>query len=76
MGDVLARVSPGGTGLPALRVHVPTAIPVPAESAALAVAAASAVPAGGGTIDYCLYRDGGSRSRLTAPEQLHSKRES
>jgi hypothetical protein len=33
-----------GTGLPTLFVHVPTAIPVPAEPAALAEAAALAAP--------------------------------
>jgi hypothetical protein len=40
--DVLAKISSDGTGLPVLCVHVPTAISVPAEPAALAEAAASA----------------------------------
>ena len=44
LGDVLAQVSSDGSGLPILCVHVPTAIPVPAEPAALAEAAASAAP--------------------------------
>ena len=44
LGDVLAQVSSDGTALPTLCVHVPTAIPVPAEPAALAEAAASAAP--------------------------------
>jgi hypothetical protein len=33
LGDVLAQVSSDGTALPNLCVHVPTAIPVPAEPA-------------------------------------------
>ena len=46
LGDVLAQVSSDGTGLPTSSrcVHVPSAIAVPAEPAALAEAAASAAP--------------------------------
>jgi hypothetical protein len=44
LGDVLAQVSSDGTALPTLCVHVPnvpTAIPVPAEPAALAAPVAA-----------------------------------
>jgi hypothetical protein len=54
----MAQVSSDGSGLPILSVHVPTAIPVPAEPAAAAEAAASAAPVAALQIpvflDFCL----------------------
>jgi hypothetical protein len=53
LGDVLAQVSSDGTDLPTLCVHVPTAIPVPAEPAA---SIGGGCCFGGGTLDSRLSR--------------------